>query len=120
MIELGLLFVLLLANGVFAMAEIAVVSSRKARLQVLVDKGTHGSRTALRLVENPGVFLSTVQVGITLVGTLAGASSGAALIAQLTPMIAGVAFLQPRAGTLATGIVVGGITFLSVVIGELV
>lgn len=118
--ELGLLLVLLLANGVFAMAEIAVVSSRKARLQMLADKGTHGARTALRLVENPGVFLSTVQVGITLVGTLAGASSGAALIGHLTPMIAGVAFLQPWAGPLATVIVVGVITFLSVVVGELV
>jgi putative hemolysin len=81
--EIGLLLVLLLANGVFAMAEIAVVSSRKARLQMLADKGTHGSRTALRLVENPGVLLSTVQVGITLVGTLAGASSGAALIGHV-------------------------------------
>ncbi|MCB1277409.1 hemolysin family protein [Prosthecobacter sp.] len=119
-LEFGLLFVLLVANGVFAMAEIAVVSSRRARLQMLADKGTRGARTALRLVENPGVFLSTVQVGITLVGTLAGASSGAAMIGDLTPVLAGVAFLQPWAATLATIIVVGGITFLSVVIGELV
>lgn len=119
-LELGLLFVLLIANGVFAMAEIAVVSSRRARLQMLADKGIKGARTAMRLVENPGVFLSTVQVGITLVGTLAGASSGAALIGDLTPVLAGFAFLQPWAATLATVIVVGGITFLSVVIGELV
>jgi putative hemolysin len=119
-IELGLLVVLLIANGVFAMAEIAVVSSRKARLKAMADKGGKGAMTALRLAENPGVFLSTVQVGITLVGTLAGASSGAALIADLTPVLARVSFLAPWAGTLATVLVVGAITFLSVLIGELV
>lgn len=118
--ELGLLLVLLLANGVFAMAEIAVVSSRKARLQPLADRGASGARTALALVENPGVFLSTVQVGITLVGTLAGASSGGNLIDELTPILAGVPVLASWAETLATIIVVSGITFLTVVIGELV
>ncbi len=118
--ELVLLFVLLIANGVFAMAEIAVVSSRKARLQPMADKGKTGAKTALSLVENPGVFLSTVQVGITLVGTLAGASSGGNMIDDLTPIIAQVPVLQPWAETLATLIVVSGITFLTVVIGELV
>lgn len=118
--ELGLLLVLLIANGVFAMAEIAVVSSRKARLQPLADKNVSGARTALALVENPGVFLSTVQVGITLVGTLAGASSGGNLIDELTPVLAQVPALHAWAETLATIIVVSGITFLTVVIGELV
>ncbi|HRJ09738.1 MAG TPA: hemolysin family protein [Prosthecobacter sp.] len=119
--ELGLLFVLLLANGVFAMAEIAVVSSRKARLQTRVNAGSSGARTALELLEDPGRFLSTVQVGITLVGTLAGASSGAALIARLTPVLAQAPFLSEYwAGMLATILVVSFITFLSVVIGELV
>ncbi|OYW31539.1 MAG: hypothetical protein B7Z47_00790 [Chthoniobacter sp. 12-60-6] len=118
--ELGLLFALLIANGIFAMAEMAVVSSRKARLQPLVDKGISGARTALKLVENPGVFLSTVQVGITLVGTLAGASSGGNLIDDLTPVIAQVSVLAGWAETIATIIVVSGITFLTVVIGELV
>lgn len=119
--ELGLLFVLLIANGIFAMAELAVVSSRKARLQPLADKGVSGARTALALVENPGVFLSTVQVGITLVGTLAGASSGGNLIDELTPVIAQVPALQGWwAETIATTLVVSGITFLTVVIGELV
>lgn len=118
--ELGLLLVLLIANGVFAMAEIAVVSSRKARLLPLADKDVSGAKTALALVENPGVFLSTVQVGITLVGTLAGASSGGNLIDKLTPALAQVPVLLPWAETLATIIVVSAITFLTVVIGELV
>lgn len=119
--ELGLLFVLLIANGVFAMAEIAVVSSRKARLQTRINAGSSGARTALELLEDPGRFLSTVQVGITLVGTLAGASSGAALIARLTPVLAQAPFLSEYwAGMLATALVVSSITFLSVVIGELV
>lgn len=118
--ELGLLLVLLIANGVFAMAEIAVVSSRRARLQPLADKGVSGAKTALKLVENPGVFLSTVQVGITLVGTLAGASSGGNLIDDLTPVLAQVPALAGWAETIATIIVVSGITFLTVVIGELV
>lgn len=118
--ELALLFVLLIANGVFAMAEIAVVSSRRARLQMLANEGNKGAKMALLLAENPGTFLSTVQVGITLVGTLAGAMSGAALIAKLTPVFETVPWLDEWATTLATIIVVGGITYLSVVIGELV
>lgn len=118
--ELGLLFALLIANGIFAMAELAVVSSRKARLQPLADKGVSAARTALSLVENPGVFLSTVQVGITLVGTLAGASSGGNLIDDLTPVLVQVGLQQGWAETIATIIVVGSITFLTVVIGELV
>lgn len=118
--ELGLLFALLIANGIFSMAEMSVVSSRRARLQPLVDKDVRGARTALALVENPGVFLSTVQVGITLVGTLAGASSGGNLIDDLTPLLAQVPCLQAWAETVATIIVVSAITFLTVVIGELV
>lgn len=118
--ELGLLFALLIANGIFAMAEMSVVSSRRARLQPLVDKDVRGARTALALVENPGVFLSTVQVGITLVGTLAGASSGGNLIDDLTPVLAQVPYLNIWAETIATIIVVSTITFLTVVIGELV
>lgn len=118
--ELGLLFVLLIANGIFAMAELAVVSSRKARLQPLADKGVSGARTALNLVENPGVFLSTVQVGISLLSILAGAASGGSLIAELTPVFEQAPALNQLAKPLATVIVVGGITFLTVVIGELV
>lgn len=118
--EIGLLILLLLANGVFAMAEIAVVSSRRARLKVMADDGDTGAGAAMSLVEQPGVFLSTVQVGITLVGTLAGASSGATLIGLLTPLLASAPLLAPWAPALSTLIVVAIITYLSVVIGELV
>jgi putative hemolysin len=118
--ELLILLVLLLANGVFAMAEIALVSSRKGRLQALADGGSSGAKAALGLMEQPGVFLSTVQVGITLVGTLAGASSGAYLISLLTPVIAGVPYIGHAAEPLSTLLVVSVITYLSVVIGELV
>jgi len=118
--ELLILLVLLLANGVFAMAEIALVSSRKSRLQSLANEGRSGAKAALGLMEQPGVFLSTVQVGITLVGTLAGASSGAYLIGLLTPVIAGVPYIGHLAETLSTLLVVSIITYLSVVIGELV
>lgn len=119
-VEILFLLALLVANGVFAMAEIAVVSSRKARLQVLADEGRSGAKAALGLLEQPGMFLSTVQVGITLVGTLAGAFSGAHLIEELTPVLAGVPVISTWAAPISTLIVVAGITYLSVVIGELV
>jgi putative hemolysin len=118
--ELFILIVLLLANGVFAMAEIALVSSRKSRLQAMANEGQAGAKAALGLMEQPGVFLSTVQVGITLVGTLAGASSGAYLIGLLTPVIAGIPYISHLAETLSTLLVVSVITYLLVVIGELV
>ena len=113
--ELLILLVLLLANGVFAMAEIALVSSRKGRLQALADGGSSGAKAALGLMEQPGVFLSTVQVGITLVGTLAGASSGAYLISLLTPVIAGVPYIGHAAEPLSTLLVVSVITCSPVV-----
>src|SRR5215472_10851800 len=78
-IELAIVVALILMNGLLALAELAIVSSRRARLQALVDRGVIGSRRALALTTNPGRFLSTVQVGITLVGVLSGAFSGATL-----------------------------------------
>lgn len=79
MIELVIVLVLVLLNGLFALSELAVVSARRPRLQALVEQGRPGARAALALSEDPGRFLSTVQIGITLVGILAGAFSGAAL-----------------------------------------
>ena len=78
-VELAIVLVLMLINGLLAMAELAVVSSRRARLQALVAKDVVGSRRALALASDPGKFLSTVQIGITLVGVLSGAFSGATL-----------------------------------------
>ena len=83
-VEIAIVVVLIVINGVLAMAELAVVSSRRARLQALVDREVVGSRRALALAANPGKFLSTVQVGITLVGVLSGAFSGATLGARLS------------------------------------
>ena len=77
--DVAIIVALVLINGVFAMSELAIVSARKARLQSLADKGSRGAKTALLLASDPGKFLSTVQIGITLIGIIAGAYSGASL-----------------------------------------
>ncbi len=119
-LEIALILVLIVLNGVFAMSEIAVVSSRRARLQERAEAGDTGARRALALAEEPTRFLSTVQIGITLIGTLAGAFGGATLARELAPSIARVAVLAPYAETLSLALVVLVITYLSLVIGELV
>jgi len=118
--EMVVIFVLLIANGVLAMAEIAVVSSKKARLRRLADQGNKTAKVALELAESPNRFLATVQIGITLVGIFAGAFGGATLAAELAVPIGQVAFFAPYADKLAFGIVVVVITYFSLVIGELV
>ena len=77
-LEILIIFLLILLNGVFALSEIAVVSSRKARLQQRINEGDKGAKTALQLAENPNIFISTTQIGITLIGVLAGAVGGVA------------------------------------------
>ncbi|MCG6122507.1 MAG: hemolysin family protein [Microvirga sp.] len=111
---------LILLNGVFALSELAIVSSRKTRLRTLVDKGKTGARAALSLAENPGRFLSTVQIGITLVGILAGAVSGAALSERLDTVIENLGAPTRVAEPVAYTLVIVTITYFSVVIGELV
>jgi putative hemolysin len=118
-IEIAVIFLLLLANGVFAMAEIAVVSARRGRLRQLAI-GDARAKAALELAETPNSFLATVQVGITLVGIFAGAFGGATLAAKLAPFIAAWSPLAPYADKIAFGVVVMAITYLSLVIGELV
>ena len=118
--EIAAVFLLVLANGVFALSEIAVVSSRKARLQQRADEGSKGARVALRLSTDADEFLSTVQVGITLIGTLAGAFGGATIAARLAPRFNEVPWIAPRGETLAMGIVVVVISYLSLIVGELV
>jgi putative hemolysin len=118
--EIAIIFLLLVANGLFAMAEIAVVSAKKARLRRLAEQGNIRARTALELAESPNRFLSTVQVGITLVGTFAGAFGGATLAAKLAGPLAAVPVLAPHADKLALGLVVVIITYFSLVMGELV
>jgi len=119
-LEITVIFLLLIANGVFAMAEIAVVSSKKARLRRLADQGNGKARVALELAESPNRFLSTVQIGITLVGIFAGAFGGATLAAKLAGPIAQVSFFASYADKIAFGIVVAVITYFSLVMGELV
>jgi putative hemolysin len=118
--EVLIIFALIILNGVFALSEIAVVSSRKARLQQRINEGDEGAETALRLAENPNIFLSTIQVGITLIGVLAGAVGGATISDSLTLELARIPILQPYANSLALGIVVVLITFFSLLLGELV
>jgi putative hemolysin len=118
--EIGIILALLVANGIFAMAEIAVVSAKKSKLKLLAEKGDARARRALALAESPNRFLATVQVGITLVGILAGAYGGAALSENFAVYLRQVSFLAPYANPIAFGLVVASITYLSLILGELV
>lgn len=118
--ESMVILVLILANGVFALAEIAVVAARKPRLESAAAEGDRGARAALELKTAPDRFLSTVQVGITLVGVVAGAYGGATLSQKLAVYLAHVPGLERYASTAAFSLVVAAITYLSVVLGELV
>jgi len=118
-----ILLALILVNGLFAMAELAVFSSRPTRLKQMAEAGSKGARAALRLLDDPTRFLSTVQINITLIGVLAGVYSGARFAAPLGEWLAGIELLLPivqYTDTIAYGIVVVGVTYLSLVIGELV
>ena len=118
----GFVFVclLIILNGVLAMAEMAIVAARRPRLQQMADDGDDGARTALTLSEDPGDFLSAIQIGITLIGIITGAFSGATLSEPLAAVFEQVAFLQPIAEPLAVAIMVILTTYLSLVVGELV
>ena len=111
---------LIMLNGFFALSELAVISARPARLRMLAKAGQRGAETALRLSQDPSRFLSSVQVGITLVGIFAGAYGGATLSGPLAERMEAVPVLAPHAASLALGLVVAGLTFLSLIIGELV
>lgn len=118
--EIFVIFLLLVINGLFAMAEIAVVSARPARLKGLADRGDGRARAALALARHPTRFLSTVQIGITLVGILAGAFGGATLSGKLSAWIATFPPFAPYAPFIGIFVVVGAITYFSLIIGELV
>lgn len=118
--DIALLLFLILLNGVFAMSEIAVVSSRKSRLQRLAENGSPGAHSALALHNEPSHFLSTIQVGITSVGILSGAIGETALADPLAAWLGGFAPIEPYARGVALTIVVVGLTYFSVVVGELV
>ena len=118
--ELLIIVALLACNGVFAMSELAVVTARRSRLARRAETGDTRAQAALDLAAEPAQFLSTVQVGITLVGTFAGAFGGATIAEELTPMLAAAPVIGPYAGGVALALVVAVITYLSVVLGELV
>jgi len=119
-LESLVIFLLIAANGLLAMSEIAIVAARKARLQQSANSGDTGARTALELSAHPNRFLATVQIGITLVGILAGAFGGATLAHDIERLAAAVPTLAPYAGIIGVGVVVVGVTFFSLVLGELV
>ncbi len=119
-LEIAIVFTLTLFNGLLAMSELAIVSARTARLKVMVDQGSKGAATAIRLAADPGRFLSSVQIGITLVGILSGAFSGATLGVRLTEALIESGVSARMAQPLAVGGVVMVITYLSLILGELV
>ncbi len=119
-VEVAVVIALTVLNGALAMAEIAVVSSRRARLQALVNREVVGARRALALASEPGRFLSTVQIGITLIGILAGAFSGATLGLRLADQLTAAGMPDVLAEIVGVGCVVTAITYLSLVVGELV
>jgi len=117
--EIVIIIGLVLLNGIFSMAEMSLVSSRKFKLEKAKIKGQGGAKTALELSENPTRFLSTVQIGITLIGILLGVYSGENLTNDVTEILLKIEFLKPWAESLAVGIIVVFVTYLSIVLGEL-
>lgn len=120
MIEVFILLALILVNGLFVMSEIALVSARKGRLESMGNKGDVKAKAALYLTENPDKFLSTAQIGITLISILTGVYSGEKFSAYLRPYIEQINFLNRYANTVSTGLIVMVVTFLSIILGELV
>ena len=115
-----LIALLTLINGLFAMSELAVASSRKARLAAMEEAGDKGASTALKLLENPTQFLSTVQVGITSIGVLNGIVGEAAFSGGVAAWLMSLGLTEPIAAVTATGLVVTAITFTTIIFGELV
>jgi putative hemolysin len=118
--EIILILILIVANGIFSGSEIAIISSRKVRLEQLANRGNRKARIALKLVNAPNNFLSTVQIGITLIGILSGAVAGTTIAERLTLIFKGNPLLNPYSESLSVVIVVSLVTYLSLVIGELV
>jgi len=119
-LEALIIVAMVVANGLFAMSEIAVLSARKARLLHRAKSGDKRAETALRLAERPERFLSTIQIGITTVGVMAGAFGGATIARELAAILKTYPSIAPWSGTISVGIVVAAISFLSIVLGELV
>nr|WP_255702270.1 hemolysin family protein [Flavobacterium sp. WG47] len=117
--EILIIFFLILINGVFSMSEIALISARKNRLETAAKKGHNNAKVALDLANSPNKFLSTVQIGITLIGILTGIYSGEKITTDVQTFVSGFAVLKPYADSIGVGIVVVVLTFFSLVLGEL-
>lgn len=117
--EILIIFFLILLNGVFSMSEIALISARKIRLETSAKKGNSNAKAALALANSPNKFLSTVQIGITLIGILTGIFSGQKITSDVRLFVEGFSILKPYAETVSVGIVVVILTFFSMVLGEL-
>jgi len=118
--EIVMILVLILVNAILAMSEAALVASRKARLQQKAGEGDKSSALALKLIEDPNTFLSTTQIGITLIGVLAGAVGGATIAEALAKVIQKIPYLSQYSESIGLGVVVVTITVLSLWLGELV
>jgi putative hemolysin len=119
-IDAAIILALIALNGIFAMSELAIVSARPAKLKGMAEGGSKGAAAALRLARDPGKFLSTVQIGITLIGIIAGAYSGSTLGGPVAERLEYLGLPGKWAGTTGFGIVIGITTYLSLVVGELV
>lgn len=118
--EIVIIFLLIVLNGIFAMAEMAIVTARKHKLQQKAQEGDKNAQAALELANTPNRFLSTIQINITLIGILAGAFGGATVAEKLSEQLSTIPLLNPYSDVIGLGIVVLAITYLSLVIGELV
>src|SRR5688572_4651694 len=119
-LEIALVLLLIVVNGFLALSELSVVSARRARLQAMARSGNRRAEAALSLAEQPGRFLSTVQIGITLVGVLAGAFSGAKIAGRLAELMTPLGMSAVATDAVAFVAVVAVITYLTLIIGELV
>ncbi len=117
--EILILLSLIFVNALFVMSEIALISARRTRMESLANKGDEKAKTALLLIDNPERFLSTAQIGMTLIAILTGVYSGEKFGAELKPYIENIPSLKEYAGTISTSIVVVCVTFLSIIFGEL-
>ncbi len=120
MTDVFIIFLLIFINGIFVMTEIALVSARKSKLDALANKGDLKAKVALALAENPEKFLSTAQIGITLIAILTGVYTGDKFGHKLQPIIAQIGILEPYSKAIATSSVVILVTFLSIIFGELI
>ena len=118
--EIFIVLLLIFVNALFVVSEIALISARKSRLESLANKGDDKAKTAIRLIENPERFLSTAQIGMTLIAILTGVYSGEKFGKELEPFIYRFEPLKPYSDTIATSLVVVAVTFLSVIFGELI